>query len=150
MSQQRRCLCRPLVSRIRLHDGFLFIVLLNPRPSRLRRTRPAATIPQRLRKQDDIGEGVIDSEHEHGRQDMLQDAAKDIEDVAAQPSDHEDQRQPISRAPAHILHDLRREHDHPARDGDAAHDAGQGVHVDVRRRGHFRSVWPGVKRFETV
>lgn len=56
----------------------------------------------------------------HGRQDALQDCAKNIEDIAGKPDNDELERESVGAGPAKVFEDLRREDDDPAGDGDGA------------------------------
>lgn len=49
-------------------------------------------VVETLTQQDDVGQGVVDGQDDHGGEDALEDGAKDVEDVAGQPDDDEDDR----------------------------------------------------------
>ncbi len=77
-----------------------------------------ATVVEALEHEDDVGDGVIYGEDDHGGQNSLQDGAKDVEDIAEQPDDDKLDRKALGAAPAEVLDDLGGEDDDPARNGD--------------------------------
>lgn len=73
-----------------------------------------APVVEALHHQDDVGNGVVDGEDDHGGQHALQHGAQDVEDIAQQPHDDELDRQAFRAAAAEVFDDLGREDDDPA------------------------------------
>lgn len=85
-----------------------------------------------LKNQYHIRHRVVDCKNEHGRKDLLEDAANQIGQVASQPYGQESEGEPIPALPLHILEDLGREDDNPAADGDAPSQSRYTVRIQRR------------------
>lgn len=64
-------------------------------------------------EENNVGDGVVYGQEDHGGFNILQDGSEDVEDIAEQPGDQEDQRETVGGGPAKILDDLRGEYDDP-------------------------------------
>ena len=95
--------------------GLGWLLLLLRRGFRVIPQREAPVV-KALRQEHDIGDGVVDGEDDHCRQDILQNGAENVEDVAEEPDDNEVQRQAIGGAAAEVLDDLGGEDDDPGGD----------------------------------
>ena len=90
-----------------------------------------AFIVEALRKEDNVGQGIVHGENDLGSQlyfgeqasvtssyhcgkNALQDGSKDVENISDQPYHNEDDRKSFCRTSTEIFKDLRREDDHPA------------------------------------
>lgn len=60
-----------------------------------------------------IGNGVVDCQNGHGRNDSLQDCPNDIEDISESPNDDESEGEAICRRAAEVFYDLRDVDDDP-------------------------------------
>ena len=76
-----------------------------------------ALVVEALRQQHDIGDSIVDGQYDHSGEDILEDGAEDIKDVADEPDDYELQGQAVGGAATEVLDDLRGEYDDPGGDG---------------------------------
>lgn len=70
-------------------------------------------VVEALPQQHEVGNGVVDGEDEHRRQDALEDGAEDVEDIAQQPDDDELDREAVGRVSSEVFYYLGREDDNP-------------------------------------
>ena len=76
---------------IRLQERLAFIVLSRDRGVWFRRAvaESETTIVEDLENQNNVGQGVVDGQYDHGGQNTLKDGAQDVEDIADKPDDDE-------------------------------------------------------------
>lgn len=70
-----------------------------------------------LTQEDDVGDGIVDGQDNHGGKHALQDSTENVEDIAGEPDDDELEGQAVGRRAAEVLDDLWTEDDDPARYG---------------------------------
>ena len=75
-----------------------------------------AAVVEALAEQDNVRERVVDCQNDHGREDALEHGSEDVEDIAREPDDDEEEGEAVGRTAAEVFDDLGREHYYPARD----------------------------------
>lgn len=73
-----------------------------------------AAVVEALAKQDDVCEGVVDCQDDHGWEDALEHGSQDVEDIAGEPDDDEEEGETVCRTAAEVFDDLGGEDHDPA------------------------------------
>ena len=75
-----------------------------------------APVVEALGEENDIGDSIVDGQDDHRGLNFLQDGSEDVEDIAEEPGDKEEQGEAIGRGAPEILDDLRAKYNNPAHD----------------------------------
>lgn len=73
-----------------------------------------AAVVEALAEQDDVCERVVDCQDDHGWEDALEHGSQDVEDIAGEPDDDEEEGETVCRTAAEVFDDLGGEDHDPA------------------------------------